>query len=154
MTRCLNLSGMTLTARNGVYIMTKINITKTVELFTKGVKATKLDAQFVANLFTTGTPTENYKAVYNRLVNLYKEAYEEFTTAVKNRQNTEEFYPVYCCFDATVKQLQNLFPDREIAKRKEKEFDLDAYVATFLKTLQEKGCLAEGITLVCSHRQE
>ena len=118
---------------------TTISIKKTVELFGKGVKATKdLAAMF------KGT---EYSSSYQAMKTAFIGEYTGFTTDVKKRPETEVDSIVYQTFDATVKQLQLLFPDRPKGKRKD-SFDLSAFIAKVAETLKDKECLTEGIELL------
>ena len=124
-----------------------VTVKSTVVLFEKGVKATKALAE--SAMLNAENDTIAYKASYQNLKELFTTEYPAFTTSVKDRDFEKVQQVVYQCFDATVKQLQNLFPERSIQKQA-KAFDLDKYMAEVIAKLTEKDCLKEGLAMLQS----
>lgn len=124
----------------------KTTVKATVILFEKGVKATKTLAE--SAIINADNETAAYKASYQNLKEMFTTEYPAFTTSVKDRDFAKVQQVVYQCFDATVKQLQSLFPNREKGKKNPELFDLDKYIKTIAEKLQEKGVLSQGIDLL------
>lgn len=123
----------------------KTTVKATVVLFEKGVKATKALAESAA--INAADDTASYKASYQNLKEMFTKEYAAFTTSVKDRDFDKVPQVVYQCFDATVKQMQGMFPDR-IKTKQAKPFDLDKYMAEVIAKLTEKGCLKEGAAMI------
>jgi len=121
-------------------------VSVTVVLFEKGVKATfKLAESAVLN---AADETTAYKASYQNLREMFTTEYPAFTTSVKDRDFEKVQQVVYQCFDATVKQLQGIFPNREKGKKTPKMFDLDKYIEEVLDTLKKHDVVVQGVTLL------